>query len=150
MQYRTIRITSATVMIIMSLSVPGCRSMDSTALAEELLQADQAFAQASLDHGAAEAFRGYLTSDALSLPHAQLPVTGREAITESMQGDYTLAWEPQHAEVAHSGELGWTWGTYSVVLPGGEISSRGKYLNIWRKLKNGQWRVAVDMGNLNP
>ncbi len=124
--------------------------MDSAALAQELLQADQAFAQASLDHGAVPAFRRYLAPDALSLPHAQLPVTGREAITESMQGDYTLAWEPQRAEVAQSGELGWTWGTYSVVLPDGETSSRGKYLNIWVKNEAGQWRVAVDMGNLNP
>ncbi len=80
----------------------------------------------------------------------KLPVTGREAITESMKGDYTLAWEPQRAEVARSGELGWTWGTYSVVLPDGETSSRGKYLNIWVKNETGQWRVAVDMGNLNP
>ncbi len=146
MQCRTIRMTSVTVTMIMALA--ACRSVGSGA--EELLEADQAFAQASLDHGAAEAFHRYLTPDALSLPHAQLPVTGRAAITADMQGDYTLAWEPQHAEVARSGELGWTWGTYSVLLPGGEISSRGKYLNIWRKNASGQWRVAVDMGNLNP
>ena len=148
MQFRTVQMTSATVLLFMALSVAGCSAVDDGA--EELLQADQAFAQASLDHGAAEAFRRYLTADALSLAHAQVPLTGRAAITAAMEGDYTLAWEPQHAEVARSGELGWTWGTYSVVLADGEVSSRGKYLNIWRKNAGGQWRVAVDMGNLNP
>jgi ketosteroid isomerase-like protein len=48
--------------------------------------------------------------------------------------------------------MGWTWGRYTATSPGenGEmVSSHGKYLNIWIKDDEGNWRVLVDMGNSN-
>ena len=69
------------------------------------------------------------------------------------QGDYTLDWSPQYAEVAKSGELGYTWGTYSLTYMdqnGEEQKSYGKYLNIWKKQADGNWKVAIDIGNESP
>ena len=69
------------------------------------------------------------------------------------QGDYKLEWTPQYAEVAKSGELGYTWGKYILSYrdeKGEEQKSYGKYLNIWKKQKDGSWKVAVDMGNSSP
>lgn len=64
----------------------------------------------------------------------------------------SLLWEPQRAEVAESGELGYTWGLYTLVYSGDDgedVTEIGKYLNIWKKQADGMWRVAIDMGNPN-
>lgn len=123
---------------------------------QELMETDRQFAQMSLEKGAAEAFHHFLVENALELSPHQHPVIGRAKISTSLRsGDhpYTLSWEPQRAEVAGSGEMGWTWGTYvlRVQQPGAEVKvSHGKYLNIWTRQEHGQWRVAVDMGNPSP
>jgi ketosteroid isomerase-like protein/predicted enzyme related to lactoylglutathione lyase len=122
---------------------------------EALLQTDMEFAQTSVERGAPEAFYQYLTDDALQLPNNAEPVVGRDLIRESMQKgqEVLLTWKPQKAEVAQSGDLGYTWGTYEAKSqnPNGEENIRyGKYLNIWKKQADGKWKVAVDMGNPSP
>ena len=142
--------------ILLSIMLPliGCRPMaDQQAAAQSLLDADKAFAQASIDHGAAEAFNRFLAEDALQLSHGSAPTNGREAIVGGMGGEYSLTWEPQRAEVSASDDLGWTWGTYIFEVPqddGGSSVSHGKYLNVWRKPPGGDWEVIVDMGNQSP
>jgi ketosteroid isomerase-like protein len=129
---------------------------DTEAEKEKLLQTDIEFAQFSVSQGAAEAFKEYLTEDALQLPAGNNPVRGVNNIYNGMkdnQSNYTLDWSPRYAEVAKSGELGYTWGTYSLAYKdenGEEQKSYGKYLNIWKKQANGNWRVAVDIGNDSP
>ena len=123
---------------------------------EKLLQTDKDFSETSLKLGAAEAFNQYLTEDALELPAGKNAVQGRDNIYNMMkdnQGDYKLEWTPQYAEVAKSGELGYTWGTYILSYndeKGVEQKNYGKYLNIWKKQTDGSWKVAVDMGNSSP
>ena len=123
---------------------------------EKLLQTDKDFSETSLKLGAAEAFNQYLTEDALELPAGKNAVQGRDNIYNMMkdnQGDYKLEWTPQYAEVAKSGELGYTWGTYISSYndeKGVEQKNYGKYLNIWKKQTDGSWKVAVDMGNSSP
>jgi len=128
-------------------STPG-EEPDSSAL----LSADQAFAKLSADSGAVTAFANYLSADAVQMPNGAAPIIGRDSIVSAMaEGpEYMLLWDPKHAEVAVSGELGWTWGVYEVHVQTGdstEITSTGKYLNIWRKQDDGTWKVMVDMGN---
>lgn len=119
----------------------------------KLLETDRAFAQASMENGAAEAFKMFLAEDAIQMPQGGTPLIGRNAIYESMSKstvEYTLAWSPEKAEVALAGDMGWTWGYYNMnwVDDNGEPKiSRGKYVNIWRKMDDGSWKVIVDMGN---
>ena len=121
---------------------------------KKLLDADWEFSRTSVKKGAAAAFYLYLTNNAMQLPEGSLPIYGKKAIFDTMmQGDYILSWTPIKAEVAKSGELGWTWGKYIVVViqeDGSEKTGYGKYLNIWRKDANGNWKVSVDMGNKSP
>jgi len=123
--------------------------------AADLLEADRAFARASAEQGAAAAFAQFLAEDALSLPNGGAPQRGRESIVEEMRAGpaITLEWTPREAEVAGSGELGWTWGVYTVSVPqqeGGVRTRSGKYLNVWRRQADGEWKVIVDMGNQDP
>ena len=143
----------AGIMLIMS----GCGNQPPSGKERELLlQTDREFSAYSVQHGAAEAFKEYLLEDALQLPDWELPIHGREQIYKSMakaSGTYTLSWEPQDGAVAASGDLAYTWGIYTLKVPhedGPERMSQGKYLNIWRKDENGNWRVLIDTGNQNP
>ena len=114
---------------------------------DKLLQTDREFSSYSMQHGASEAFAKYLTNDALQLPNHNQPIFGVNKIAETMKGDYTLTWEPQNGKVSSSGDLGYTWGNYTLKLTNGEVE-KGKYLNIWAK-ENNEWRVIVDMGNMS-
>ena len=118
-----------------------------------LLDTDFEFARTSVKKGPSAAFYLYLADNAMQLPEGSLPIYGRTAIYETMKGDYyDLIWTPVKAEVAKSGELGWTWGKYVVTVrkTDGTTTSYGKYLNIWRKQPDGKWKVIVDMGNESP
>ena len=137
--------------------VSACdKTIDTVKEGEKLIQSDREFALFSVENGAAEAFNKYLSVDALELPAGKNPVEGRSIIYDSMkehQDSYTLDWSPQYAEVSNSGELGYTWGTYTLSYSdesGEEQRSYGKYLNIWKKQNDGSWKVAVDMGNSSP
>ena len=48
--------------------------------------------------------------------------------------------------------MGWTWGIYTITFQtdSGEVTGQGKYLNVWKKDAEGNWRVLIDMGNQNP
>lgn len=139
--------------------VPGCSPGGGIDVEEEtakLLQIDREFAAASVVHGAAEAFRMYLQRDATMFSDGRHPVRGREAIYEVMKpGDAAavLEWTPRDGGVARSGEMGWTWGEYTVTVKdaeGGEEKSYGKYVNVWKKNSDGEWKVLVDIGNESP
>jgi ketosteroid isomerase-like protein len=65
----------------------------------------------------------------------------------------TLTWTPVKADMASSGDLGYTYGNYVYTAKNKEgkmISNYGKYTSIWKKQKEGQWKVVVDMGNSSP
>jgi ketosteroid isomerase-like protein len=65
----------------------------------------------------------------------------------------TLTWTPVKADMAASGDFGYTYGTYVFTSKNKEgklVASYGKYTSIWKKQKDGEWKVVVDMGNSNP
>ena len=65
----------------------------------------------------------------------------------------TLTWTPIKAEMASSGDLGYTYGNYIYTAKNKEgktVTSYGKYTSIWKKQKDGQWKVVVDVGNSSP
>jgi len=120
---------------------------------DALLKTDIEFAKASVATSAAEAFALYLADDAMQMPAGGNPVVGKKAILAEMGSGYVLSWEPKKAEVAKSGDLGWTWGTYELHTKDAEgkpIVRYGKYVNVWRKQKDGTWKVILDMGNASP
>ena len=120
---------------------------------EALLNTDIEFAKASVGTSAAEAFAMYLADDSMQLPAGGNPIVGKQAILAGMGSGYVLSWEPKKAEVAKSGELGWTWGTYELHTKDAEgkpVVRYGKYVNIWRKQKDGAWKVILNMGNASP
>ncbi len=141
--------------ILIVIIISGCNSdrVNMKKEEESLLNADKEFAAYSKVHGAAEAFKNFLSEGALQFSAERDVVVGNLAVYDIMkQGDdgYDLLWEPQFAEVAKSGEIGWTWGYYDLHIKENGETRYGKYLNVWKKNAAGEWKVAADIGNPGP
>lgn len=119
-----------------------------------LIQADLAFGRAAAERGA-EGFVSFFAPDASILPAKAPIITGIDALREfyrkvwSTPG-YSLTWKPLKAELARSGELGYTYGTYERKrrdASGQVVTDTGKYMTIWKRQPDGSWKAIVDMGN---
>ena len=95
-----------------------------------------------------------LDDGAILAPEAPI-ASGRKAIGELFSGFFALpalviSWSPAKAEVARSGEMGYTTGTYQMDFndPTGKmVKDHGKYVTVWKKQKDGSWKVAYDIFN---
>jgi ketosteroid isomerase-like protein len=62
----------------------------------------------------------------------------------------SVVWAPKGAEVAKSGDLGYSFGSYTLKTGIGTSDAKessGKYVTIMRKQANGSWAPAVDIFN---
>ena len=135
-------------------SVETERSVDVEQLRQSLLAQDRRFADVAYIEGAPEAYRRFMAEDAVQLPDGGLAIGGREEIYQMMLGltegiEFNLTWEPVDAQVAKSGELGFTWGIYyyeSVDELGAPYVAEGKYVYLWRH-NAGRWELILDITN---
>ncbi len=85
-------------------------------------------------------------------PNAPI-ATGKPAVAKAIAGDFavgSVVWHADKAGVARSGDLGYTSGTYKFTLKdssGKSSVDNGKYLTIWKRQKDGGWKVLFDMFN---
>lgn len=125
----------------------------SPADASALRQADRDFA-ADVQSGGAAAWASWFHDEGAMIQPGVGEVAGRDAIRDFMAGlddpGVSLRWEPVRADIAASGDLGWTTGTYVSETPGDDGSTtrrEGRYVSIWRKADDGSWKVVMDLGN---
>jgi ketosteroid isomerase-like protein len=128
------------------------RPADPAATEAALLATDAAFAQASLDLGQAEAFYRYADQHAIMLSGGEPDfVIGRKAIFEwraAAPPDFVLSWTPIAAGVGPLGDLGWTVGNF---VGTDALGTRyGKYLTVWQRSPNGDWKFVQDAGSSAP
>ncbi|HEU4552263.1 MAG TPA: hypothetical protein VFS25_05495 [Chitinophaga sp.] len=115
---------------------------------EALLHADIAFSSLSKEKGMRLAFLAYADSAAVLLRQHHYPIVGPEVVKyiERMNDSgFTLTWKPSFAQVAASGELGYTYGVYTFSTA--DTTEQGTYVTIWRKNAAGGWKYVLDSGN---
>ena len=115
------------------------------------LEAD--FAKAVAEHGHA-AFVSYFAEDGVELDDGG-GINSREQIAKQppWPDGTSLTWTPVKADMAASGDLGYTYGNYIFKAKNKEgkiVASYGKYMSVWKKQQDGTWKVVVDMGNSSP
>ena len=89
------------------------------------------------------------------LPQGAPLRSGRKEILEALRPAYdnpgfSVTWRPVQVEVARSGDLGFVRGVYETAMKGadGKISpDKGKYVEIWRKQRDGTWKLVMDIAN---
>jgi ketosteroid isomerase-like protein len=91
-----------------------------------------------------------MDDDGVLLRPDQYPLIGAEAIdflTRINDTTFSLQWEPQKGYVANSGELGYTFGVFSLTPTAQDTVLYGTYVSIWKKQPDGSWKFVLDTGN---
>jgi ketosteroid isomerase-like protein len=114
--------------------------------------ADLELARAVADRSV-ESFRALVDEDATFF--GKDVSRGREAVMRSWLPFFTdrslfLKWTPLEIEVASSGDLGYSIGEYERIgkdSSGKPATATGNYVSIWRKQRDGKWRIVLDIGS---
>jgi ketosteroid isomerase-like protein len=120
----------------------------------ELLQLEGKFSEA-VSKGGGKAFVAWLSDDAVTLNDGKPAVIGKAAIAATANWDakdYQLSWFAEGAQMAPSGDAGFTWGHYDAAFKdkdGLPATHSGRYFTFWKKV-NGQWKVALDASASEP
>ena len=118
-----------------------------------LMEADRAFND-DVAEGGAEAWGSWFAEDGAMIQETVGEISGRADIQAALASldspDVSLTWDPIRADIAASGDLGWTTGAWvsEVTDADGNITTRqGRYVSIWRLQADGSWKVVMDLGN---
>jgi ketosteroid isomerase-like protein len=115
-----------------------------------LVKAELDFSKLSETKGIREAFLTCLAEDALVFRPG--PVEGKKFYSEQKDVSGYLTWNPAFADVSLAGDLGYTTGPYEFRKSKEDKwpASYGHYVSIWRREKDGAWRVVIDVGVGHP
>ncbi len=97
----------------------------------------------------------FYSDDAIVLP----PNATRAATKETVRNVWkdvlaapglVISWKPSKVKLGHNGAMAWVSGTYELIMndaSGKPINDSGKYLEVWEKQADGNWKCAADMWN---
>lgn len=133
--------------------IPSCSKKypETANYKQEIIDTDRAMSDLAAMEGFNIAILFYADDDIVKLNDGQFPVVGKKVFEKRYgknAGPKTLTWKPINAEVANSGELGYTWGNWKYVTP--DTTYYGNYFTAWKKQNDGKWKVALDGGNSTP
>jgi ketosteroid isomerase-like protein len=126
------------------------------ATAETLKQLEGEFMKAAAEKGSA-GYMSYYADDSVEVPNNGALIQGKVNIAQGMgfldDKNNRLIWTPVGADIAASGDLGYTYGNYEFHAKdkdGKQVVEYGKYTSIWKLQKDASWKVVLDMGNASP
>ncbi|HPI85204.1 MAG TPA: nuclear transport factor 2 family protein [Bacteroidales bacterium] len=150
---RTLYLLATAILTILSLT--ACRTEESKRqeTIRELMDIDRRFSDLSLEKGSHEAFLHYIDDSCVLLRPNRNPIIGRaniEALYKVPDTTFILTWDPLSGDVSRSGDMGYTYGIFTVKMdsPAGEkVEKKGTYVTIWKKGRDGNWKFVLDTGN---
>ena len=124
----------------------------------ELLERDRDWARLASEGKDVERILSFWTDDAKVFPPGAPVVAGKPAIREFVTGSlgtpgFRISWEPQEVVVNASGDLGYTTGRNHLTMPdasGKPQTEDGRYVTVWRRDPDGEWRCVIDIWNAGP
>ncbi|MEO5500778.1 MAG: hypothetical protein ABIR31_04980 [Ginsengibacter sp.] len=139
------------LLLIFSLSACDTQpdvTVKKTADVQEIINADKAFSDMSRQLGMKKAFIQYIGKEGALLRPGHMPIVGADAIdflTQINDTAYTISWVPSNGDIASSGDIGYTYGMYTLVTA--DTTLKGTYVSIWKKQTDGDWKFVLDSGN---
>lgn len=135
-------------------TVASTGTVDVEKAKQELMAKDAEFSSYSAKNGTSEAFINFIADNGVLLRPNHRPIVGKDSVTlilnKKKAKAISMTWKPLFAEVAKSGELGYTYGTYEMSATdanGQKLNDTGTYVSIWQKDASGNWKLALDSGN---
>jgi uncharacterized protein (TIGR02246 family) len=120
--------------------------------AQALAQLDDEWSKAAATRDP-ERVASFYAEDAIAYPPNAPVAVGKAAAkkvwaTFFSDASFKISWKTVHAEV--NGDLGYTTGTYEDSFKGSDgklVTEKGKYVCVWKKGKDGGWKVIHDIWN---
>jgi ketosteroid isomerase-like protein len=123
---------------------------------EMLVKLEADFMKAAAEKGS-QGYMSYYADDSVEVPNNAPILQGKENIAKTMgfldDKNNHLTWSPVGADMSSSEDMGYTYGTFEFRAQdkdGKPIVEHGHYTSIWKKQKDGSWKVVLDMGNASP
>jgi ketosteroid isomerase-like protein len=119
-------------------------------LKAEIFAVEKEFCEMARSDGVEKAFVHFAADSAVILRRNQL-VKGKEAIRRQYgsfpRKGVILEWTPDFADVSASGDLGYTYGKYTLTSTdsiGHTSLSEGTFHTVWKRQPDGKWRFVWD------
>jgi len=125
-------------------------SPGSTEGPQTLVELEKKFYETGQEEGTRAAFLTFLAEDAIGFEPA--PQSARNVWEARAEGGISLKWRPVFAAISRSGDLGYTTGPseWRRNKTDEKPFGHGQYVSIWKKQKDGTWKVALDVGSEVP
>ncbi|MBF9141876.1 DUF4440 domain-containing protein [Hymenobacter properus] len=133
---------SLTVIALLALALPF---QGWSQARQAVVDAENSFAAQSAQAGTKAAFLAFSAPTAFVAEGGKLVNAQDVWQARPAQPNTRLTWYPVLADVAQSGDLGYTTGPWTQ-LKDGQPQAAGEYVTVWRKQPDGTWKFAVDMG----
>jgi len=113
--------------------------------AQTLVDRENAFQQAAIDHGTRAAFLEYLAENSVLMSPGPSPARG--AYESGPSPGAPLRWKPDLSTMSRLGDFGWTSGPFSswARSTNDRPDVTGHYFTVWW-YEDGVWRVVLDSG----
>jgi ketosteroid isomerase-like protein len=117
---------------------------------QAMVNAERAFANLARNENTRKAFLTYLSDEAVVFE--QGPVNGKKRWEERPTDDSKLDWDPEFADVAASGDLGYTTGPweYRTHRTDKNPDAHGHFVSVWKKNPDGLFQNILDIGVSHP
>jgi ketosteroid isomerase-like protein len=115
-----------------------------------IVDGERRFYEMGQEQGTRAAFLEFLADNSIVFEPG--PVDGKKAWAARPEGGLWLKWQPVFAAMSRSADLGYTTGPaeFRKNKEDEKPFGHGQYISIWRKQKDGAWKVALDVGHGNP
>jgi ketosteroid isomerase-like protein len=142
-------------LLVVSAAVTQVRAADMDARAQALIKLDDEWSKSAATKDAHKV-ASYYAETALAYPPNAVLASGRDAAEKvwasyfAAAPDFKISWKTTHAEMAKSGDMGYTTGTYEDSYTGADgktVNEKGKYVCVWAKQKDGSWKAVHDIWN---
>jgi ketosteroid isomerase-like protein len=138
------------VLIINLFFMISCINSSKQPKSDVLMKADINFSLMSVKSGMQKAFLAYFADSGVMLRDNAYPLVGKNSLISQFANrsdtSFVLSWEPVYAMIAKSGDLGYTYGYYARTIKSTGVVSKGTYVTIWEKQKDGTWKFVMDTG----
>src|SRR5687768_2792720 len=121
---------------------------------EDMVKTEQAFSKMAEEKTTREAFMAYIADDGLLFrPGA---VNGKKWMLDHpvppSDKRPLLAWQPNYAQMAISGDMGFTTGPWEFKgdIKDAKPSGYGHFVTVWKKQGDSSWKWVVDIGISHP
>ena len=141
------------IFLLLTFIITSCIQMEnsSEAAKKEIFNVESEFQNMANEKGVEMAFLHYAAPDAVLFRQNKI-FKGRKAIEQYLSDhpfppEASLEWKPDFIEISQSGDLAYTYGSYTYSAPdesGQVVQSNGIFHTVWKKQPDGQWKYVWD------